>query len=83
MRFVLFLFYPFPSQPSTTFYNAQLVWHTGGVPGGSTIIAFLPNDGIGVTALVNADSKDVLVFPLVLRIVEHLLGLEQIDWVSR
>lgn len=54
---------------------AQIVAHTGGLPGISTLVAFLPDDGLGVVALANADEKASVNQEILLRIVEDVMGL--------
>ena len=57
----------------------QILAHTGGIAGISTLVVFLPNDGLGVAVLANADEKDAANMAIVLKIVEDVLGLKRVD----
>lgn len=54
----------------------EAVFHTGGIPGFSTIVGFIPNDNVGVVILSNADEKGREVQSLMYHVFEDLLGLE-------
>ena len=59
-----------------------MVTHSGGIPGISTRVAFLPNvhdgKGMGVVVLVNADAKARAVIDVVYEVVDRVLGLERV-----
>lgn len=54
----------------------ELVHHSGGIPGISTRVAFLPNDHMGVVILANADAKGKAVLDILYRTIDRVLGLE-------
>ncbi len=58
----------------------KLVEHTGGIDGFSTLVAFFPDDGVGLVAFTNAGSG--LVNPVSRELADRLLGLEKIDWLA-
>ena len=63
-------------------YRGQyLVHHGGNIDGFSSLVAFLPFEGIGVVVLTNANATPVPM--LVTRhLLDRLLGLEPIDWLG-
>jgi len=54
----------------------QVITHDGGLPGFSTLVTFLPFDGIAVVVLVNADNKEEATLAITLQVFESLLGLK-------
>lgn len=54
----------------------QVVTHSGGNPGFSTRVAFLPRNDIGFAILVNADEKGAPIMDLLHFIVDKWVGKE-------
>lgn len=59
----------------------KLIEHTGGIDGFSTLVAFLPDDGLGLVAFTNSGSG--LPNPVSREITDRLLGLEKIEWLAK
>ena len=55
----------------------EVVTHSGGIPGISTRVAFLPNDDFGVVVLMNADAKEGAAMDIVYEVVDRALGLNK------
>jgi hypothetical protein len=53
----------------------QMVWHTGGIPGISTIVAFYPHAKLGLAVLANADEKAAPVMRVTTRIMKDVLHI--------
>ena len=51
--------------------------HSGGIPGFSTHVVFLPSDGLGFVTLGNADAKHAHELVAIYRIIEDYLGLDR------
>ncbi|KZT05037.1 beta-lactamase/transpeptidase-like protein [Laetiporus sulphureus 93-53] len=62
-----------------SYQGHEIVSHTGGVPGISTRVAFLPSDGLGLVLLANADEKASANEAIMYRVVEDVLGLRRVD----
>ena len=58
---------------------SQILTHSGAIPGFSTRVAFLPDDGLGIVVLANADEKAAANEAILYRIVEDVLGLKRVD----
>lgn len=60
----------------------QLVQHGGNIDGFSAMVAFLPQEDLGIVVLSNANGSPL---PLVVALAafDRLLGLEPVDWVGR
>lgn len=60
----------------------KLVYHAGGVDGMRTLVSMLPEQGLGVVALTNAEAP--LTYPLTYRVFDLLLGVDErnFDWVG-
>ena len=54
----------------------QFVSHTGGLPGFSTIVGFLPADDLGIVILTNTAEQEANVKRLARRVIEEALGLD-------
>jgi len=52
-----------------------VVWHSGAVPGLSTLVSFLPSDEIGVTLFANGEDKAKPLMLVFKRILDSALGL--------
>lgn len=57
----------------------QVLTHSGAIPGFSTRVTFLPDDGLGIVVLANADEKAAANEAIVYRIIEDVLGLQRVD----
>ncbi|KAM5537319.1 hypothetical protein V8D89_009049 [Ganoderma adspersum] len=59
----------------TSVGTADVLLHTGGIPGFSTLVAFSPNSNLGIVILSNADSKAAWNFQILGRILYEVLGV--------
>ena len=59
----------------------KLVWHTGGWPGMVSRVTMLPDQGIGVIVLTNAESGAAF-NAVTLRALDAMLGLPDYDWTD-
>ncbi|KAF8509526.1 beta-lactamase/transpeptidase-like protein [Hysterangium stoloniferum] len=66
-----------------SYQGRNLIEHTGGTIGYSSLITRAPNDGVGVAILTNTLRDDPFVDLVKYRLLEKALGLDQIDWSSR
>lgn len=66
----------------TSYRGHKFVHHGGNVDGFSSLIAFLPEDNIGVVILANQDSS-ALPAVVAYNVWDRLLGLGPIDWTAR
>ncbi|KAH8102687.1 beta-lactamase/transpeptidase-like protein [Cristinia sonorae] len=57
----------------------EFVYHSGGIPGFSTRVGFLPEDDLGIVVLANADEKNDAQLRLVMRIIRDVLGSDTSD----
>ena len=57
--------------------HLQIITHSGGIPGISTEVFFLPWDKLGIVALANADVKHIYELTVIYRIIEDYFGLER------
>jgi hypothetical protein len=53
----------------------QMIWHTGGIPGISTLVAFYPHAKLGLAVLANADYKATPVMRVTTRIMKDALQI--------
>lgn len=53
----------------------QVVYHSGALPGLSTLVSFLPSDEIGITLFANGESKAETVMLIMNRILDSALHL--------
>jgi hypothetical protein len=60
----------------------HLVQHGGNIDGFSAMVAFLPQEEIGVAVLSNLNGSP-LPLAIALSVFDRLLGLEPVDWVAR
>jgi hypothetical protein len=63
--------------------NLQLVYHTGGIPGVSSIIALFPDDNVGVISLCNTDHQETILYEIVSKIADSALGLEPLPAATK
>ncbi|EJF60227.1 beta-lactamase/transpeptidase-like protein [Dichomitus squalens LYAD-421 SS1] len=54
--------------------DVEVVEHTGGIPGFSTLVAFVPQRNLGVVILSNANEKAVWNSKILMRILDDVLG---------
>ncbi len=66
----------------TSYRGHKLVQHGGALPGFSTLLSFLPQDGLGVVALCNISGSS-LPSVLMYQVYDRLLGLEPVAWSAR
>ena len=59
----------------------KLVWHTGGWPGMVSRVTMLPEQGIGVIVLTNAESGAAF-NAVTMRALDAMLGLDATDWTA-
>ncbi|KAF8132830.1 beta-lactamase/transpeptidase-like protein [Boletus edulis] len=59
----------------TSYRGHDVVWHSGAVPGLSTLVSFLPSDEIGVTLFANGEDKAEPLMLVFERILDSALGL--------
>ncbi|KAI0075191.1 beta-lactamase/transpeptidase-like protein [Panus rudis PR-1116 ss-1] len=59
----------------SSYKGHEIVSHSGGIPGFSTMISFLPSDGLGIVVLTNADEKYPYILELARHIIDNTLGL--------
>ena len=61
-----------------------LYWHLGEIEGYGTMQFVLPRDNLGIVVFNNIQKPDVLIqLSVVYSIIDHVLGLSEIDWSSR
>ncbi|KAI0346460.1 beta-lactamase transpeptidase-like protein [Trametopsis cervina] len=63
---------------SLSYQGHEIIMHSGALPGFSTVVAFLPSNGIGIVVLANADEKHTQELVILYRIIEHLLSLPKL-----
>jgi CubicO group peptidase (beta-lactamase class C family) len=63
------------------FRGHKLVWHTGGWPGMVSRVAMLPEQGIGVVVLTNAESGAAF-NAVTMRALDAMLGEAPTDWTA-
>jgi len=66
----------------TSYRGHKFVHHGGNIDGFSALVAFLPQDNIGLVILTNQNGSPL---PAVVayNVWDRLLGLDQVDWTSR
>ncbi|TCD62783.1 hypothetical protein EIP91_006401 [Steccherinum ochraceum] len=60
-----------------SYYGHEIIWHPGGVPGITSLLAWLPKEQIGLVVLVNASAKDKVTNAIAFRIAAELLGIKE------
>ncbi len=60
--------------------GVKLLWHTGGIDGMLSQIAFVPERGLGVVVLTNTDGPNNLFGAVSWRVLDAYLGGPQRDW---
>jgi CubicO group peptidase (beta-lactamase class C family) len=66
----------------TSYRGHKFVHHGGNIDGFSSLVAFLPQDNIGLVILTNQDSS-ALPAVVAYNVWDRLMGLDQIDWTTR
>ncbi|EPS99303.1 hypothetical protein FOMPIDRAFT_114665 [Fomitopsis schrenkii] len=61
-----------------SYQGHNIVAHTGDITGISTLVVFLPDDGLGIAVLTNADDKDDANMAIAIMIIGDLLGLNSV-----
>ena len=67
----------------TTYRGRELAWHSGSIDGFSALMSILPAEKAGVIVLTNLSGNRPAPVCVTRRALDHLLGLEPIDWVAR
>ncbi|MCB9881799.1 MAG: serine hydrolase [Planctomycetes bacterium] len=65
-----------------SYRGKELVHHGGNIDGFSALVAFLPQERIGVCALTNQNGSS-LPRSVAFTVFDHLLDLEPVDWIER
>jgi CubicO group peptidase (beta-lactamase class C family) len=65
-----------------TLHDHRVLGHGGNIDGFSAWLQFLPDDGVGVAMLTNAD-QNLAHYTICMEVVERLLGCEPQDWLSQ
>ncbi|KAI0334281.1 beta-lactamase/transpeptidase-like protein [Cubamyces sp. BRFM 1775] len=60
-----------------TYEGIEIIMHTGGIPGFSTIVVFSPSSNLGIVVLINADEKAEHILTIVKRAFDDVLNLSQ------
>ena len=60
-----------------SYRGRDVVWHFGAIPGFSTLVAFLPEDNLGVVLLANTDEKQDDNMAILFRVIDEALALPQ------
>ncbi|GJE94211.1 beta-lactamase/transpeptidase-like protein [Phanerochaete sordida] len=60
-----------------SYQGHNIWWHSGGLPGISTQVFFLPDSGLGLAVLCNGSDKQQYELAIVYRIIEDFLALER------
>jgi CubicO group peptidase (beta-lactamase class C family) len=66
----------------TSYRGHKFVHHGGNIDGFSSLVAFLPQDNIGLVILTNQDSS-ALPAVVAYNVWDRLMGVDQIDWTTR
>ena len=61
------------------FRGTRMAWHTGGWPGMVSRVTLLPDKGIGVVVLTNAESSGAFT-AVTMRALDAMLGVAPTDW---
>ncbi|KAF8188844.1 beta-lactamase/transpeptidase-like protein [Mycena galopus ATCC 62051] len=70
-------------QDRSSYRGHELIEHGGSNPGFKTQVARFPNDNLGIIVLSNDENGDHIMESVKWRIVDHVFGLEPIDWAQR
>ena len=67
----------------TTYRGRELAWHSGSIDGFSALMSILPAEKAGVIVLTNLSGNRPAPVCVTRRVLDHVLGMEPIDWVAR
>ncbi|KAJ6492259.1 beta-lactamase/transpeptidase-like protein [Mycena sanguinolenta] len=70
-------------QDRMSYRGHELIEHGGSNPGFKTQVTRFPNDNLGVIILSNDENGEHIMEAVKWRIVDHVFGLEPIDWAQR
>ncbi|KAF7341680.1 F-box domain-containing protein [Mycena sanguinolenta] len=70
-------------QHRMSYRGHELIEHGGDNPGFKTQVTRFPNDNLGVIVLSNDENGEHIMETVKWQIVDHVLGLEPIDWAQR
>ncbi|KAJ7704705.1 beta-lactamase/transpeptidase-like protein [Mycena metata] len=70
-------------QDISSYRGRVLVEHGGSNPGFKTQVTRFPNDNLGVIVLSNDENGNHIMETVKWRIIDHIFGLEPIDWAQR
>ncbi|KAJ7153968.1 beta-lactamase/transpeptidase-like protein [Mycena crocata] len=70
-------------QDRSSYRGHEIIEHGGSNPGFKTQVSRFPNDNLGVIVLSNDENGGHILESVKWRIVDHVLGLEPIDWAQR
>ncbi|KAJ6587916.1 beta-lactamase/transpeptidase-like protein [Mycena capillaripes] len=70
-------------QDRSSYRGHELIEHGGSNPGFKTQVSRFPNDNLGVIVLSNDEEGNRIMETVKWRIVDHIFGLEPIDWTQR
>ena len=60
-----------------SYMGREVIWHDGGLPGFTSFVGYLPNDGLGMVCLINTIGKVEEYTDIVYRIVREVLDLKE------
>lgn len=58
-----------------SYMGREAIFHTGGIPGSSTIVLFFPHEQLGMAVLLNAGDKPLLPLNIALKVATTAFGL--------
>ncbi|KAJ7349818.1 beta-lactamase/transpeptidase-like protein [Mycena albidolilacea] len=70
-------------QDRSSYRGYEIIEHGGSNPGFKTQVSRFPNDNLGVVVLSNDENGGHILESVKWRIVDHVFGLEPIDWAQR
>jgi hypothetical protein len=70
-------------QDRYSYRGHEIIEHGGSNPGFKTQVSRFPNDNLGVIVLSNDENGRSIMETVKWRIVDHVFGLEPIDWAQR
>ncbi|KAJ7238309.1 beta-lactamase/transpeptidase-like protein, partial [Mycena haematopus] len=70
-------------QDRSSYRGHELIEHGGSNPGFKTQVSRFPNDNLGVIVLSNDENGNHILESVKWRIIDHVFGLEPIDWAQR
>jgi len=67
----------------TSYRGEELIHHGGGIDGFISLLSFMPRRSMGVIVLTNFSGNNPVPTIVTRNVYDRLLGLDQVDWVSR